>query len=109
MVVTRGKREAKAAKSVLQAHCAHQPCPPATPPHRFRSWLWLRVLQGGSGQAWQLDVGVCVGERCSPSLEPASPLGCLVLLRKRPPGQSEAGGGKDSPLCSQGAIAPPPN
>lgn len=106
--LTRGKMKAKAAS------CAHQLCLLATLPHIVCSGLWLQVLQDGCGQGWRLDGGACVAKRCSPSLEPASALGHLVLLRKQPPGQSEEAG-KDSPLpCLRaavvdgGGIAPPP-
>lgn len=72
--------------------------PVATLPHISSPWLWLRALQDGSGRAQGLDGCVCVGGRCSPSLESALPLGGLVLLRKGSPGQSEGGEGLCSPL-----------
>lgn len=51
---------------------------------------------------------VCVEAEHSPSLEPASPLGGLVLPGKGPPGGSEDGEGLCSPLRYAGVGGSPP-
>lgn len=94
--LTTGKRKGKAASR------AHQPCPLALLPHILSGWLWLQISQDGSGQKWPLDGGACLGGSCSPSLEPASALGGLVLLRKQPPGPVKCGEGRTLP------PSPPP-
>lgn len=93
--LTRRKVKAKAARPVLQA--GHTP----------QLWLlsghiqWVALVLYGSGQAWHLDAGTSAGGRCSPSLEPASPLGHLVLLGKQPQGSVRWEG---SPLHSLSAT-----